>query len=212
PTEYHPPFPLPPRQNRRGGGIIDLSDIEFDTTQSVKKLAPEELEELNADDIPEAFYVGGDFAANYKTGRIGEFFAYQYFLRHQADMHIQSVCWVNEYQECARPFDVALTLQDGRELQVEVKTHTLADGEHTSNNICRWFVSANEIEHASQQRGLYIAAMLLLKKKASGGNGRYALDSLYLLGLDVEGGLYGALMSQQAKLMLLLLSPDDSNT
>ena len=155
------------------------------------------LASINRDNAGESTDLGSKvLGCNATTGRLGEYFAYQYLKSHQEALGLNSVIWLNKDNEAFGPFDICLITGTGTKY-CEVKATSFA-GEIGTKGSVQWFISSAEVKAAETIGKDYFAICLSIAvDKVSG---RPAPSAMYMIGWD--RGLSDSLLCKEASLLL----------
>ena len=133
---------------------------------------------------------------NATTGRLGEYFAFEYLRSQQEALGLTSVIWLNKYNEAMKPFDICMNTRDGMKY-CEVKATSYSGGMGTKGSV-QWFISSTELKMAEEKGKDYFA--LCLSIAVDKVSGKPAPSAMYMIGWD--RGLYDSLLCKEASLLL----------
>lgn len=200
-TSAGPPRPLGRWNSRINANCGRTGANQTTSLQEVR--IPDELlqkaldDELNNNASYQTSVIGSEdipVVSNAMTGRLGEQLAKRYLMACAMENGIHSVEWCNETREQGLPYDLIVTLHDGRKKLAEVKTRS------SSHSVIHqtWPISVAEIREAQRHPDYFLVLFSLqldYEKKTFG------VSKAVVLGW--QEGLAGSLVQAQHAQLLI---------
>lgn len=126
---------------------VQVSDVVLQSMGEIRSIADAPLQE---------YLSSGN--GNALSGRIGELIAFKH-LQEKLQERLTSIHWMNQNVELGFPYDIEITLDDGRKKRCEVKTRLAVAGQPVN----QWHISPHEVKCMQEDPENYFALLFCLE-------------------------------------------------